>query len=187
MYENWDWNEIIQFGTDKRLGWQFTKSSDAPWENGCSESLIKLAKRNMMTSIGSQVVTFNELQSLVFEIAILLNQRPVGIKSIDKVEMTHLCPNDLILGRASTCLPCGNFSLGFHPKKRHMFVQRLADEYWKRWVTYYFRTLLIRQKWHTSSRNLCEGDVVMVQETGAIRGAWRLAEVVELCLEVMGK
>ena len=102
MYENWDWNEIIQFGTDKRLEWQFTKSSDAPWENGCSESLIKLAKRNMMTSIGSQVLTFNELQSFVFEIANLLYQRPVGIKSIDKVEMTHLCPNDLILGRAST-------------------------------------------------------------------------------------
>ena len=26
---------------------------------------------------------------------------------------------------------------------------------------------------------MCEGDVVLVQETGAIRGAWSLAEVVE--------
>ena len=44
---------------------------------------------------------------------------------------------------------------------------------------YYFHTLLIEQKWHTVKRNLIEGDLVLVQDSRAIRGEWKLAQVIE--------
>ena len=124
-------------------------------------------------------MTFNELQSFVFEIANLLNQRPIGIKPTDGPELQQLCPNDLILGRASANVPGGKFDMEFNPKKRFLFIQKLINEFWKRWNRYYFHTLIIRQKWHTSSRNLCKGDIVIVQETSSIRGTWKLAEVLQ--------
>ena len=40
-------------------------------------------------------------------------------------------------------------------------------------------TLIIQQKWHTTKRNLREGDIVLLQESSMIRGKWRLAEVCE--------
>ena len=100
---------IYNYGKEKGLMWQFTKSADAPWQNGCSESLIRLTKRNLMLSIGSNVLTFSELQTIIFEISNLLNERPIGMKSSNPVKMAYLCPNDLILGRASSNVPPGSF------------------------------------------------------------------------------
>ena len=76
-----------------------------------------------MVSVGSHILTFNELQTVLFEIANLLNQRPIGVKSVDTLEATHLCPNDLLLGRASSMVPSGNFDDKFNPKKRYEFTK----------------------------------------------------------------
>ena len=40
--------------------------------------------------------------------------------------------------------------------------------------------MLIRQKWHTEKRNVCKGDVVVVQDSNVVRGEWRLALVTEV-------
>ena len=42
----------------------------------------------------------------------------------------------------------------------------------------YFPTLLVRQKWHVTKRNVKVGDIVLVQDCNAIRGKWKLAQVV---------
>ena len=179
MTKAWDWNYIQHFGKDKGLTWEFTKAADAPWENGCSESLIRLTKRNIVLSIGSNVLTIGELQMIVFEVANLLNERPIGMKSIDPLAMSHLCPNDLLLGRASSRAPSGSFDYRCGPNKRYQFCQQIVDDYWKRWHRCYFESLIVRQKWHTTCRNLCKGDIVLLEDSNSIRGSWRLAEVEE--------
>ena len=133
MTKTWDWNCIQHFGKDKGSTWEFTKTADAPWENGCSESLIRLTKRNMALSIGSNVLTIGELQMLVFEVANLLNERPIGMKSIDPLSMPPLCPNDLLLGRASSRAPSGSFDYKCGPSRRYQFCQQIINDYWKRW------------------------------------------------------
>ena len=37
---NLHWPEVSQMGVSKGLQLTFNKSADAPWQNGCSESLI---------------------------------------------------------------------------------------------------------------------------------------------------
>ena len=44
----------------------------------------------------------------------------------------------------------------------------------------YFHTLIIRNKWHTEKRNLRLGDVVLVKDSNAIRGIWKMAQVCEV-------
>ncbi len=58
----------------------FTKSSDAPWQNGVSEALIKSVKRALNVSIGENMSSFAGLQTVLFEVANLLNERPIGLK-----------------------------------------------------------------------------------------------------------
>ncbi|XP_068233730.1 uncharacterized protein [Palaemon carinicauda] len=99
---NWNIHEITEFGAKEGLKWKFNRSADAAWQNGVSEALIKSVKRSLSMLIGTTILTFSDLQTTFFEIANLMNERPIGIKPGMDVELgTYLCPNDLLLGRAN--------------------------------------------------------------------------------------
>ena len=103
-----------------------------------------------------------------------MNGRPIGQHP---EEGSYLCPNDLMLGRSSVENPCGPWNDGGGHSKRLRFVQLLTDDFWRRWTRYYFPTLIVRKKWHTSKRNLQIGDYVLVQDNSARRGQWRRGRV----------
>ena len=66
--------EMIQdFGSANSIDWEFS-SSDEPWQNGCAEALVKSAKKAITIAIGSQVLSFSEMQTVLYECANLLNE-----------------------------------------------------------------------------------------------------------------
>ena len=137
-----------RFVTDKGLTWTFNKSADAPWQNGCSEALIKSVKRAMVISVGDSKLTSLELQTAFFEVANLLNERPIGYKPGTEPNFgSYLCPNDLLLGRTGIAVPQGPFKSSSPTQRFHM-IQSVVASYWRKWQRDYFSTLLIRQKWH---------------------------------------
>lgn len=77
---NLNFDKIMKFGRKEGMPWKFTKGADAPWQNGRTESLIRLVKRGIGISIGNKVLSYADLQTVMFEIANLINQRPIGIK-----------------------------------------------------------------------------------------------------------
>ena len=102
--KDYDWDKIIGFGTDKGIEWQFSPG-DAPWWNGCCESLIRSVKRSIYIAVGNHRLPFSELQTVCLEVAILANERPIGIKPGNYSEHSDLCPNDLLSGRATRRIP----------------------------------------------------------------------------------
>ena len=70
-------NKMQDFATDKRIKWSFGPGN-APWYNGCSEALIKSVKKAIGISIGEQVLSYSELQTVFFEVANLVNEQPIG-------------------------------------------------------------------------------------------------------------
>ena len=107
-----------------------------------------------------------------------INQRPIGMKSSDPNDGSYLCPNDLILGRSSVRTPGGFWEENQDPRKRWQFVQKVINSFWRKWQRDFFPSLLIRQKWHYSKRNLMV-DVVIVQDSNTLKGTWKLAQVAE--------
>ncbi|KAK3105008.1 hypothetical protein FSP39_015108 [Pinctada imbricata] len=180
MNKNWDWKRIEAHGVHSGMDWEFNKSADAPWENGCCEALIKTAKSCLRAAVGDAVMSFPELQTVLFEAANCMNERPIGMKNGDPNEGTYLCPNDLLLGRASSKVPPGTWSDKDCFKSRWKFVQRIVDAFWKKWMRDFFPSLIVRQKWHVTTRNMQIGDVVLVQDSNAIRGLWKLAQVTKV-------
>ena len=176
IMESWDKEKLRRFGASHGTEWEFTKSADSPWQNGCSESLIRLTKRNMAQSIGTNVLSFNELLTVVFEIAGLLNSRPIGVKPTELLE-DYICPNDLLMGRASKDVPVGEFDQGEKFLKRLHTCQEIVQRFWKNWQEKYFHTLIIRQRWHTETRDMKVGDVVIIRDSKAPRGQWKFALV----------
>ena len=73
----WDWDELTAFGATKGMEWKFLLA-DAPWQNGTSKALVKSVKKAITVAVGESVMTFCELQTVFFEEANLVNERPVG-------------------------------------------------------------------------------------------------------------
>jgi hypothetical protein len=158
--------------------WTFT-TADAPWMNGATEALVKSVKRALHTIIGDQVLTFSEFQTVMYEAAQLVNQRPIGRHPTHPDDGSYLCPNDLLLGRATSHVPQGPFKERTSNKHRFDFLQCVVNQFWKRWTRDLFPSMIIQPKWHVEKRNVAVGDVVMIQDSNAFRGSYRMGIVQE--------
>ena len=165
--KEWNWQELNEFGICEGMDWSFT-SADVPWQNGVTESLIKSIKKALTTSIGEN--SFSELQTVCFEAANLVHERPIGRHPTTLEEGTYLCPNDLILGRTTVRVPAGSLNETSSTKHRLKFIQDIVNAFWKKWTRDYFHYLIIQQKWHIAQRNLQVGDIVINQDSNQIRG-----------------
>jgi hypothetical protein len=186
MMKNWSWEELAEFGVMEGMEWEFTPP-DAPWRNGVTEALVKSVKKAITVSIQDNVMTFSELQTVCFEAANLVNERPIGRYPTSPEDGTYLCPNDLLLGRCTSRVPSGPFRETANPRLRFEFVQRVINAFWKHWTRDYFPNLLIRQKWHTSQRNVEVGDVVLIQDANQVRGKWKMGRISRVYPDNQGK
>ena len=64
----------------------------------------------------------------------LVNQRSIGRIPNDPDDGSYICPNGILLGRASSEIPQGPFKGTNNPRQRVEFVQKIIDSFWKRWL-----------------------------------------------------
>ena len=110
----------------------------------------------------------------------MLNQRPIGRIPNDPDDGAYLCPNDLLLGRATSEVPQGPFQETKDPRQRVEFIQQIVNSFWKRWIRDVFPSLVPQKKWHMDRRNVQPDDTVIVAENHAIRGKWNIGRIVEV-------
>lgn len=78
--------KLTQFGWNGGTEWNFTKSVNAP---------SKVSKENITKVIGNATLTIGELQTVMFGIANVLIERPIGMKNgSSAVQSSFLCPYD---------------------------------------------------------------------------------------------
>lgn len=72
-----DREALNNFGVQHCVVSKFS-APDAPWQNGVTESLIRGVEKALFHAVGEQVMTSEELQTVLFEVANLMNSRPIG-------------------------------------------------------------------------------------------------------------
>ena len=133
MVDRIDRNKLQEQATAKDAEWHFVPP-EAPWMNGVTESLVKSVKKALSSAVGTQILSYSELQTVMFECAELVNKRPIGRTPSDPDDESYLCPNDLLLGRSTNKIPQGDFDCGINLSRRFRFVQSLACAFWKKWT-----------------------------------------------------
>lgn len=176
---NTEMNESAKrLGADHGMEW-IVGPADSPWHQGAVEALVKSAKRALKLAIHTQRLSAPEFLTVCTEAANTINERPIGLLPSLDSDINVLTPNCLLLGRATSvnpnCWQPGSTSL----KTRFHLVNAVGEQFWKHWIELFAPNLLYQEKWHKARRNLQVDDVVLVADSNAIRGEYRLARVTE--------
>ena len=173
----WDWSNVKRWAANNKIEWE-PVPADSQHMNGLSESLIRSVKRSIEHVIGDNVLSFSELQLMFYEIANIINSRPIGVISgADPDCPNPITPNDLILGRSTNGVPQGPFETNPTITRRFLFVQRLIDDWWSSWYDSVLPSLVPSYKWRQKCRNARIGDICLIRYKG-IRATYRLGRVI---------
>ena len=145
MIEGWDVKQLQEYCSEKGVEWKFITPSSLH-QNGCAEALVKSCKIALKKAVGDQIFTPFELYTVLQEVSNLVNQRPIGRPPNDPNDGAYLCPNDMLLGRASSRISQGPFKETNNPRHHVEFVQKIVDSFWKRWLRDTFPSLVPRRK-----------------------------------------
>lgn len=133
MIKGWNAEQLHEFCADKGMQWQFIAPA-ALHQNGCTEALVKSCKLALKKAIREKVLTPFELYTCSLEVANLVNQRPIGWAPNDPDDGLYICPNDMLLGWATSKVPQGPFRETRNPRHWVEFVQKIVESFWKRWI-----------------------------------------------------
>ncbi|XP_071057617.1 uncharacterized protein [Onthophagus taurus] len=171
--------EIV--GVKLGLEWKFNPPG-APHFNGLAESNVKSVKTHLIKVIGSQVLSFEEMYTVLTQIEAVLNSRPLTPVSSDPNDLQALTPghflhleplNSCIVDPDLSTVPCSRLD-------RWQLLQKTVQDFWKRWKHDYLHTLQQRTKWTESSSNPVVGDMVLIKNENRPSFQWDLGRIEEI-------
>ena len=145
--------------------------------NGVVERLIRSVKQAPTIVLHGQVLTPGALTTSLAVVEATLNNRPLTTPSDDTQDLTAITPNSFLIQRSSSSPPIADVQereINFRKKYRHALA--LANMFLERWRREYLLNLIVRPKRTTESRNLEEGDLVLVMEPNVAQDHWPLPE-----------
>ena len=181
---------IRRFFVGMNITWSFNLPK-APWWGGIFERLVKSTKRCLKKTVGGAQLTYEELLTVVAEVEMILNSRPISYVSTEDLQ-EPLTPSHLLTGRRLLSMPeqdIGNdildpeFSLNDKDLSRRMkHLSTLMNHFWTRWRDEYLMELRNshRGKNDNGKGTIRAGDIVVVHDESQPRACWRLGKVERL-------
>lgn len=151
----------------------------APHFGGLWEAGVKSVKRHLCRTIGLTTLTFEELYTLLTQVEACLNSRPITPMSSDPNDMAALTPGHFLIGEAITSIPEPDYTpLKMNTLSRWQLIQRLHQQFWKRWQSEYLSQLQQRPKWQTKQQDLAIGDLVLIKEDNTPPLKWAMGRII---------
>ena len=158
---------------------------------GVWERMIGVTRRildSILADLGPRRLTHEVLTTLMAEVTAIVNARPLVPVPSDS-DMPEILTLATLLTHKSKALKAtpGNFSITDLYSKQWRQVQHLANIFWTRWRKEYLLTLQSRRKWQNETRNLEEGDLVLLRCKYTPRNHWPLAQIAKAYVSAEGK
>ena len=98
-----DWKgSLLSLARRQSFSWEISPA-DSPWRQGKVERRIRVIKMLIRVAVGESKLSLLEMQTVIFEAANLLNERPLGVSKKVQADETYLIlmPNCLLMRRAT--------------------------------------------------------------------------------------
>ncbi|XP_053969189.1 uncharacterized protein LOC128870561 [Anastrepha ludens] len=171
---------VHEFCLANTIDWHFIPPR-SPHFGGLWEAAVKTAKYHFHRSVGSSLLNFDELRTLICHIAAIINSRPLFPLSENPADLDVLTPAHFI-GTApiSTYVEPDVTKINFNRLDQWQRVSYYQQIFWARWREEYLTTLQQRSKWRIQNFELCVNDIVLVKDENLPPLKWPLARVTEL-------
>ena len=184
--EAWNKEHINSNLRQRGILWKFNPPG-ASHMGGSWERMIRTVRQLLEGSISKRDLDDDALHTLFLEVEAMINSRPLTDVSVDVNAELPLTPNHLLRVDPSIGLPpMLTDAADNYARQRYRIVQLVADEFWKRWVEEYPRTLFTRRKWNQRRDNIALDDIVLIMDHFLPRGQWPLGRVVKLYPDSLG-
>ncbi|XP_060665394.1 uncharacterized protein LOC132797656 [Drosophila nasuta] len=146
------------------IEWKFIPPR-SPHFGGLREAAVKSAKHHLYRSVGRSILNYDELRTLVCQIAAIINSRPLLSISESPDDLDVLTPAHLLFGGPPTVIFEPDLStLDYNRLDGWQRVTQLQQVFWNRWREEYLTLLQQRSKWRTPDRRLQVNDVVLMKD-----------------------
>ena len=173
--------EFNDYLIDKKIEWKFIVQY-APFWGGFYERMVRSVKTPLKKILNNSKVETEEMRTILIEIEMILNNRPLTYMHNSPDEVSPLTPSHFLVGRRLDCLP----PIYEHLEGKNDFVDRynalenVKDKFWDLWTREYLPEL--NHFYQSRISNVPEikiGDIVLVgSETK--RSKWKLGKIESL-------
>ncbi|XP_069109452.1 uncharacterized protein [Argopecten irradians] len=173
---------------------EFLKNSDLVWKfnpphsshmGGVWERMIGMARKIldamlMTDNLTSRNLTHEVLVTLMAEVSAIMNSRPVAGISTDPEAPHIMSPATLLTQKTSSeaMYDCADLDTKDMYREQWKRVKLLSEMFLRRWKDGYLQSLQTRRKWNQVTRDIKEGDVILLKDKNYSRMEWPVGIVV---------
>lgn len=137
----------------------------SPTFGGIWERNVRSVKHHLKRIVGSSKLTFEEMDTLLKQIAGSLNSRPLCPVRDDPDDLEMLTPGHFLTHRTINTPPEPSLvDVNSNHLTRWQFVQKLYHQFWFIWNNEYLSELQTRSKWLHKYENAEIGQLVILRE-----------------------
>ena len=115
---------------------------------GAWKRMVGVVKQIFKAILLGKSLDDDALHTILLEVETMVNSRPLTDVLVDPGSNFPLTPNHLLRISPAIGPPLKVIDKpDVYARQRHRLVQFVADEFWRRWVLEYPRTLFTRSKW----------------------------------------
>ena len=177
-----NWGLVAGKLADQGINWHFIPPA-APHFGGLWEAGVKSVKSHLKRVAGPRNLTFEEFSTLLVEIEMVLNCRPLTPLTGELDDLEVLTPGHFLVEGGLSSIPEASTNNKKIDTLTHWkLVRELRNRFWDRWSREYINTLQQRCKWTERRSNLQTGDLVLVLDPSLLlpNGRWPLGRILNI-------
>lgn len=167
------------FCASAAINWHFIPPR-SPHFGGLWEAGVKSVKGHLKRVLGTHILSYDDLETLLIKIEACVNSRPLTPLSNDPNDLYPLTPAHFLVGQPLSSFPVPDVThLNTNRLDCWQRIQQLYQSFWKRWSNEYLATLQQRSKWTKDYEPPPPGTLVLIQENFRPPLHWELGRIVE--------
>ncbi|XP_043468113.1 uncharacterized protein LOC122502234 [Leptopilina heterotoma] len=156
--------DVQAFLINDRIRWEFIPPAAAHF-GGIWESGVRSVKHHLRRILLDRTPHYEELNTLLCQIEMCLNSRPLCPLSDDPSDLRVLTPGHFLIVGEIVAIPENSLlDLKESRLSRWQLWQQLLESFWKIWSQDYLLSLQQRNKWKQKLENLCVNQMVLLKQ-----------------------